>query len=46
MKRSESSAERSTKTLPSGYQCEKPISGADGAFEECWYKGSEPAAIA
>ena len=31
--------------VPQGYRCEKPVPGApNGSYEECWYRGDEPAA--
>ena len=31
--------------LPAGYECTKPVSGVEGAFEECWYRGDQQAAV-
>ena len=32
--------------LPPGYACEKPVPGApNGSYEECWYRGTQVAAI-
>ena len=39
------SAKGVTARLPEGYDCQKPVPGSQGAFEECWYKGRQPAAI-
>lgn len=30
--------------IPDGYVCEKPVPGANGSFEECWYRGKYAAA--
>ena len=35
----------SSAPIPKGYACEKPVPGVNGSFEECWYRGTEPAAI-
>jgi protein glucosyltransferase len=31
--------------LPPGYRCDRPVPGINGSFEECWYRGGQPAAL-
>jgi hypothetical protein len=31
--------------LPAAYTCDKPVPNVNGSFEECWYRGGQPAAL-